>query len=133
MPTYRLGQAASLVGVSADTMRRWADAGRVRTSRSSGGHRLIDGADLAAFSASLISDQPVQAAATESARNHFPGLVTEVIKDRVMAQVKLQAGPHRIVSLISREAADELGLAVGMIAIASVKATNVVIELPAST
>jgi molybdopterin-binding protein len=131
--TYRMGEAADLLGVSSDTLRRWADAGRIGATRTSGGHRLIDGAALAELAVELASDQKAPRIARESVRNHFLGLVTEVAKDGVMAQVKLQAGPYQVVSLISREAADELALVPGMLAVAAIKATNVVIELPAVT
>jgi molybdopterin-binding protein len=131
--TYRMGEAADLLGVSSDTLRRWADAGRIGATRTSGGHRLIDGAALAELAVELARDQKAPRIARESVRNHFLGLVTEVAKDGVMAQVKLQAGPYQVVSLISREAADELALVPGMLAVAAVKATNVVIELPAVT
>jgi molybdopterin-binding protein len=131
--TYRMGEAADLLGVSSDTLRRWADAGRIGATRTSGGHRLIDGAALAKLAVELASDQKAPRIARESVRNHFLGLVTEVTKDGVMAQVKLQAGPYQVVSLISREAADELALVPGMLAVAAIKATNVVIELPAVT
>ena len=133
MSTYRMGEAADLLGVSSDTLRRWADAGRIGATRTSGGHRLIDGAALAELAVELARDQKAPRIAREAVRNHFLGLVTEVAKDGVMAQVKLQAGPYQVVSLISREAADELGLVPGMLAVAAVKATNVVIELPAVT
>jgi molybdopterin-binding protein len=127
---YRIGEAAELLGVSPDTLRRWTDAGRLATVRSEQGQREIDAAELARFAASL-PDPPVhRLIARESARNHFPGIVTRVVKDGVMAQVEIQAGPHRVVSLLSREAADELGLEPGVRAVASVKATNVVIEVP---
>jgi molybdopterin-binding protein len=131
MPTYKMGQAADLLGVSVDTVRRWADAGRIDTVRTSGGHRLLDGVALARFAVELASTHPTMPV-TESARNHFLGLVTDVTTDNVMAHVKLQAGPFRISSLISAEAVAELGLEPGMLAVASVKATNVVIELPPS-
>jgi molybdopterin-binding protein len=133
MSTFRMGEAADLLGVSSDTLRRWADAGRIGATRTSGGHRLIDGAALAELAVELARDQKAPRIARESVRNHFLGLVTEVAKDGVMAQVKLQAGPYQVVSLISREATDELGLVPGMLAVAAVKATNVVIELPAVT
>ena len=126
-----MGQAAELLGVSVDTMRRWADSGRLATSRDPGGHRIVDGAALAAFAVATAGDVKPPAPARESARNHFAGLVTRVVADTVMAQVELQAGPHRIVALVSREAVEELGLEPGILAVASVKATNVVIELPA--
>jgi molybdopterin-binding protein len=131
MRTYAVGEAARLLGVSADTVRRWADGGRVPTSRTPGGRRRIDGAALAHLAQSLAEIHEPVAVAHESARNRFPGIVTKVTKDRVMAQVELQAGTHRIVSLMSREAADELQLAPGALVVASVKATNVVVELPA--
>lgn len=132
MPKFRFREAAELLGVSDDTLRRWADAGRVQ-STTDGGRRAIDGAMLARFAEELAASaerpesRPVIA---ESARNRFTGLVTKVVRDTVMAQVEIQAGPHRIVSLLSREAADELQLAPGVLAIASVKSTNVVIEVP---
>lgn len=126
MPTFTVGEAAGLLGVSSDTVRRWIDGGQIPAARSQGGRRSVDGAALARFSAER-SDAAV--ASTESARNHFTGLVTKVTKDKVMAQVEIQAGPFRVVSLISREAAEELELAPGMVAVASVKATNVVVEI----
>ena len=130
MILYRLGQAAELLGVSADTVRRWADSGRLPTRRTSGGQRVVEGPALAALAVSLAEDSSVRRGARESARNHFAGLVTKVIKDTVMAQVDLQAGPYRVVSLMSREAADDLGLEPGMLAVAVVKATSVVVQLP---
>lgn len=129
MPRYKMGQAAELLGVSVDTVRRWADAGRLATVRTDGGHRLVDGIALARFAVEVASSHPTMPV-TESARNHFLGLVTDVATDGVMAHVKLQAGPFRISSLISSEAVAELRLEPGMLAVASVKATNVVIELP---
>jgi molybdopterin-binding protein len=133
MSSYRIGQAAELLGVSVDTVRRWADAGRIPTRRSRGGQRVIDGADLARFATSAAPAPEEETFAAQSARNRFAGIVTRVVKDRVAAQVELQAGPHRVVSLMTREAADELGLAPGMLAVAAVKATNVVVELPSSS
>ncbi len=130
MGQYRIGQAAELLGISVDTVRRLADAGRLRTLRSSGGHRLIDGSELARYAAALPEAQTPEVIVGQSARNRFPGIVTRVIKDRVTAQVEIQAGPHRVVSLMTREAADELGLAPGVRAVAAIKATNVVVELP---
>ncbi len=130
MDKYRIGQAAELLGVSVDTVRRLADTGRLRTLRSSGGQRLIDGSELARYVAGLPEGHKVELIAGQSARNRFPGIVTRVIKDRVAAQVEIQAGPHRVVSLMTREAADELSLAPGMRAVAAIKATNVVVELP---
>jgi len=129
MPEYRIGEVAEVMGVSSDTVRRLVDAGQIRTTRTSRGDRLVDGADLARYLAEhgASSSMPTS---QESARNHFPGIVTRVIKDRVAAQVEIQAGPHRLVSLLTREAVDELDLKPGMPAIAVVKATNVGVELP---
>jgi molybdopterin-binding protein len=127
---YKIGQAAELLGVSADTVRRWADSGRLATERSAGGQRLVDGEVLAAFARTLAEEHAPPPITSESARNRFTGIVTRVVKDTVMAQVDIQAGPHRLVSLMSREAADELQLAPGVLAVAAVKATNVVVELP---
>ena len=129
MPSYRLGQASKMLGVSVDTVRRMVDDGRLVAVRSSGGQRLIDGASLAAIAKPKRADRK-EAAVKQSARNRFPGIVTRVIKDRVAAQVEIQAGPHRLVSLITRDAADELDLKPGMPAVAVVKATNVHVELP---
>lgn len=127
----RIGQAADLLRVSPDTVRRLVDAGHIKTARSAGGQRQIDGAALARYMAALPRPEP-PAVVSESARNRFTGIITRVTKDGVAAQVEMQAGPHRIVSLITRESADELGLKPGLIAVASVKATNVVIEVPRS-
>lgn len=129
MPTYKVGDAAALLGVSPDTVRRWVDSGRLG-SRQSSGRRLIDGGELARFAETLAPVPSVSPVSSESTRNRFSGIVTKVVKDKVMAQVEVQAGPHRIVSLISREAADELGLAPGVTVVAAVKATNVTVELP---
>lgn len=118
------------MGVSPDTVRRLVDAGEVRTERSPAGHRLVDGADLARHLVEQAARLAAPAVNRESARNHFAGIVTRVLRDTVMAQVDIQAGPHRIVSLMSREAADELGLEPGLRAVAAVKSTNVVVELP---
>lgn len=130
MGTFRPGQVAELLGVSADTVRRWADSGRLPTQRSEGGQRLIDGADLARFLEEAPRAPEPGVIVAQSARNRFPGVVTRVLKDAVMAQVEIQAGPHRVVSLMSREAVDELGLEPGVVAMAVVKSTNVVVELP---
>ncbi|MDQ1391286.1 MAG: hypothetical protein QOF30_263 [Acidimicrobiaceae bacterium] len=128
MPTFTVGQAAELLGVSADTVRRWVDDGQIPSVRTPGGRRRVDGEGLARFSAERAPN-PSSLPVSESARNHFPGIVTKVTKDTVMAQVEIQAGPFRVVSLMSREAADELELAPGVLAVASVKSTNVVIEV----
>ena len=130
--TYKPGQAAELLGVSVDTVRRLADAGEIKTVRSRGKQRLIDGADLARFLEGQSGRNDPGVIVGQSARNRFPGIVTRVVKDKVMAQVEIQAGPHRVVSLMTREAADELGLAPGVMAIAAIKSTNVVVELTAS-
>jgi molybdopterin-binding protein len=133
MPTFRIKEAASLLGVSTDTLRRWADGGRIDTVTDASGRLAVDGAALARFarelaeSADHAEDRMVVA---HSARNRFSGLVSRVVRDGVMAQVEIQAGPHRFVSLLSREAADELGLEPGVLAVAAVKATNVSVEIP---
>ena len=131
MTRYKLGRAAELLGVSVDTLRRWADAGRVATERTSGGHRTVEGVELARLATEFAKAQEPEFIAARSARNRFAGIVTDVTKDGVMAQVEMRAGPYRVVSLMSREAADELGLAPGVLAVAAIKATNVVVELPA--
>jgi molybdopterin-binding protein len=130
VPAYRISQAAKLLGVSSDTVRRWADAGRLPVTRDAGGRRWIDGEELASFALSLADEPDANGISRHSARNRLMGIVTKVVRDGVMAQVELAAGPYRIVSLISREAADELGLAPGVMAVATVKATNVTLELP---
>jgi molybdopterin-binding protein len=127
MARYRLGQAAKVLGVSVDTVRRHADSGRLRSTRTKGRHRLIDGAQLAGLAESL--DAEAESDAASSARNHLLGIVTRVLRDKVAAQVELRCGPFRIVSLLTREAVDSLGLARGVMAYAVVKATNVVVEL----
>ena len=129
MARLRIGQVAELLRVSPDTVRRLVDSGQLKTARSAGGQRLIDSATVARYMAAQPRTEPPPVA-RESARNRFPGIVTRVIKDTVMAQIEMQSGPHRIVSLISRESADELGLKPGVVVVASVKSTNVVIELP---
>jgi molybdopterin-binding protein len=128
--TFRMGEVAALLGASADTVRRLADAGKLRTKRTAAGHRVVEGAELARFLVANLESPDADVVVAQSARNRFPGIVTRILKDKVAAQVEIHAGPHRIVSLMTREAADELGLAPGMRAIAAVKATNVVIEVP---
>jgi molybdopterin-binding protein len=129
VPQYRISHAARLLGVSDDTVRRWVDSGRLRAS-SGGGATTIDGADLAVHAQEIARAPELGSAVAESARNRFTGLVTRVVKDTVMAQVDLQCGPFRVVSLMSAEAADELKLEPGVLAVASVKSTHVVVEVP---
>ena len=124
-----------MLGVSDDTMRRWIEADRVPAATGGDGRTRIDGADLARLAMSLSEQGPdgaghVSRAASVSARNRMRGIVTAVKKDTVMAQVEMICGPYRMVSLMSSEAADQLELAPGVLAVASVKATNVVVELP---
>ncbi|HET6479151.1 MAG TPA: TOBE domain-containing protein [Actinoplanes sp.] len=126
MTTFRIGEAAELLGVSTDTMRRWVDAGRLAAARDEHGHRLIEGVELAGFVRGLAGE--AETSADSSARNRLRGIVTAVVKDTVMAQVDIQAGPFRVVSLMSREAVDELGLQVGSVAVAVIKSTTVVVE-----
>jgi molybdopterin-binding protein len=128
MPVLRVGQAAELLGVSVATLRRQIDEGTVRSHRTKGGHRVIDGVEVARLAASLAQERPHEPIHPASARNRFRGIVTGLTKDAVAAKVEIQAGPHRIVSLTTREAVDELGLQPGMLVVASVKATNVVVE-----
>lgn len=129
MAQYRIAQAATLLGVSDDTVRRWIDSGRLSAS-SQPGPATIEGADLAALAQQIASTPDLGHPVQESARNRFTGLVTRVVKDTVMAQVDLQCGPFRVVSLMSAEAADELQLEPGVLAVASVKSTHVVVEIP---
>ena len=133
MPTFRIKEAAELLGVSPDTVRRWAEDGRIRQTTDASGRLAVDGVSLARF-AQERAESAVHpddgAVARHSLRNRFSGLITRVLRDTVMAQVEIQAGPHRFVSLLSREAADELGLEPGMLAIAAVKSTNVSVEVP---
>jgi len=124
-----------LLGVSDDTVRRWADAGRLPIVTDGSGRQVVDGEALAAFAREQAEAAPrtrTERIVAESARNRFTGLVTRVLRDTVMAQVEIQAGPFRVVSLMSREAADALDLQPGVLAVASVKSTNVVVEIPES-
>lgn len=126
----RIGAAAEMLGISVDTLRRWEASGRIRTSRSAGGQRVVDLAEVRRLrERSPRRERPKVA---QSARNRFAGIVTRIERDRVAAVVEVQAGPHRLVSLITAEAVDELGLEVGDEAVCVVKATNVVVEKPTS-
>ncbi len=131
MAQYRPGQLGELLGVSSDTVRRWCDEGRLQTVRSEGGHRMVDGASLAEFvrqqQAAYAPDQLL----TQSARNRFTGVVTRVERDRLTAIIEIRAGRFRIVSLLTREAADDLRLEEGDLATAVIKATDVIMEAPA--
>ena len=128
MTYLRISQAADLLGVSDDTVRRWVDAGRLQAGQD-GGRASVSAESVAALMRELAPATPAAAVVAQSARNRFPGIVTRVVRDTVMAQVEIQAGPHRVVSLMSREAADQLGLEPGVLAVASVKSTNVVVEI----
>jgi molybdopterin-binding protein len=121
---FRISEVASLLDVSSDTVRRWVDSGRLTAERDENGHRIVSGADLAAFVRAPAESET----ALSSARNRMRGIVTDVVRDGVMAKVEIQAGPFRVVSLMSREAADDLGLEPGVVAVAVVKSTNVVVE-----
>jgi molybdopterin-binding protein len=130
-PRVRIGQAAEALGVSVDTLRRWEARGTLTVTRSKGGQRLIEAAELSRRLAQrrrARDDRPIVA---QSARNRFPGVVTRVERDSVAAVVEVVSGPHRLVSLMTAEAAEELDLQVGDEAVCVVKATNVVVEVPA--
>jgi molybdopterin-binding protein len=124
--TYRIGEAAEVLGVRVETLRRWERDGKLRTRRTTGGQRRVPAREVAR----LLRERRPQTIARESARNRFPGLITEVRKDGLVATVEIQAGPHRILALTTREAIDEMGLRPGLRAVAVVKATNVVVGLP---
>lgn len=128
MPQIRIKDAARYLGVSDDTVRRWIDGGVIGSARDASGRTVVDGLELArlAKQQAVLPDDP--AAGGGSARNRFVGIVTDIVMDRVMAQVELQCGPHRVVSLISSEAVRELGLEPGSVAVAVVKATTVTVE-----
>ncbi|MDR1998751.1 MAG: TOBE domain-containing protein [Frankiaceae bacterium] len=134
MHSLRLAEAARLLGVSDDTVRRWADSGSLASGIDERGRRVVAGPDLAAFAVAQAerAERPEPGpTGRASARNRMVGIVTRVLRDTVMAQVEMQCGPYRIVSLMSREAADDLGLEPGAVAVASIKATNVVVEVEA--
>ena len=127
MVSYRLGQAARILGVSTDTVRRLADSGKLATTRTKGGQRMVDGGKLAKLAESI--DEEPEFARVSSARNHLLGIVTRVVRDKVAAQVELRCGPFRMVALVTRESVDAMRLQPGVMAYAVVKATNVVVEL----
>lgn len=128
MPQYRISDAAELLGVSDDTVRRWIARGQLAPTAGPSGRKTVDGAQLAEFARSRSAVFPLPQGSSSSARNRFIGLVTKVTSDPVMSQVELQCGPYRVSSLMSTEAVEELNLAVGMVATASIKATQVVVE-----
>lgn len=127
---YRMSEAAALLGVSDDTVRRWVAAGELAALQDEAGRQVVEGAELAAL-AQRQAHAPADAVGTvSSARNRLTGLVTAITSDTVMSQVELQCGPYRLVSLMSTEAVRDLGLEVGSLAAAVVKATMVVVEVP---
>lgn len=130
MAHYRISEAARLLGVSDDTVRRWIAADAVTVTQDGAGRQVIAGTELArrAQEIAVAPDDP--SGIGSSARNRMVGLVTAITSDVVMSQVELQCGPHRIVSLMSTEAVRELGLEVGALAVAVVKATMVIVEIP---
>jgi molybdopterin-binding protein len=127
----RVGQAAEMLQVSVDTMRRWETEGRLRTERSAGGQRMVPIAEVTRLLAERRAQAPDRPIVGGSARNRLTGIVTRIEKDRVAAVVEIMAGPHRMVSLMTAEAVDDMGLRVGDEAVAVVKATNVLVEIPA--
>jgi molybdopterin-binding protein len=129
--SLRVGQAAEMLQVSVETLRRWETEGRLRMARSSGGQRIVPIGEVTRLLAERRSQAQDRPIVTGSARNRFPGIVTRIEKDRVAAVVEVIAGPHRMVSLMTAEAVDEMGLKVGDEAVCVVKATNVIVEVPA--
>lgn len=130
MTQVRITDAAALLGVSDDTVRRMVDSGRLPAAKDDSGRLVVEGADLAALAQEVARPAPVGVVADESARNRMRGIVTRVVTDTVMAQVEMQCGPFRVVSLMSSEAVRNLGLEVGTVAVASIKSTNVVVGVP---
>ncbi|MEL0625905.1 TOBE domain-containing protein [Salinibacterium amurskyense] len=133
MAHYRVSEAAGLLGVSDDTVRRWIASDGLPVALDDAGRQVIDGSDLAQRAQERAQQaQQLEAASetTSSARNRMVGLVTGILSDTVMSQVELQCGPHRIVSLMSTEAVRDLKLEIGSLAVAVVKATMVVVEAP---
>lgn len=133
VPQFRIAEAARLLGVSDDTVRRWIDAGTLSVQVDGSNRKVVDGAELAAFARQQASVPPDPSGVRSSARNRLVGLVTSVVTDRVMAQVEMQCGSHRIVSLMSAEAVQELKLEPGALAVAVIKSTTVVVETPGGT
>jgi molybdopterin-binding protein len=127
--TFSSSQVAELLGVSPDTVRRWCDEGRLKATRRAGGHRQISGKELARYLRSQDDAYEPDPMFGQSARNRLTGIVTDVQRDKLTAIVEIHVGRHRIVSLMTREAADELGLAPGELATAVVKSTNVIVEV----
>ncbi|WP_019932027.1 molybdopterin-binding protein [Nocardia sp. BMG111209] len=130
MPSLRIRDAAELLGVSDDTVRRWIDTGALTAQKDDAGRLVIDGRDLAELASANARPPQTRLGSASSARNRFPGLVTRVVIDGVMAQVEMQCGPFTVVSLMSSESVRALGLEPGSVAVASVKATTVVVETP---
>ncbi len=130
MPHFRISEAARLLGVSDDTVRRWVDAGTLPAQSDVSNRKVVDGAALAEFARHHATVPADPSVIQRSARNRMVGLVTSVVADTVMAQVEMQCGPHRVVSLMSSEAVRELGLEPGSLAVAVIKSTNVVVETP---
>jgi molybdopterin-binding protein len=130
MSQIRIKDAALYLGVSDDTVRRWIDNKVLESSKDESGRTVVDGLALARLAQknAVVPDDPSEVG--RSARNRFVGLVTDIVMDKVMAQVELQCGPHRVVSLMSSEAVRELGLELGSVAVAVVKATTVIVETP---
>jgi molybdopterin-binding protein len=128
----RVGQAAEMLGVTVETLRRWESEGRLTMERSDGGQRLVGLEEISRLLEERRRATTARPIVAQSARNHFPGIVTRIEKDRVAAVVEVRAGPHRLVSLMTAEAVDDLDLKVGDEAICTVKATNVIVELPAT-
>jgi molybdopterin-binding protein len=130
VPQFRIVDAARLLGVSDDTVRRWVESGTLPVGHDASNRKVIDGAALAAFAREHAQSAPDPSDVQSSARNRLVGLVTSVLSDKVMSQVEMQCGPHRVVSLMSTEAAADLGLEPGVLAVAVIKSTNVVVETP---
>lgn len=126
---YRIGEAAEILGVRVETLRRWERGGKLSVRRSRGGQRIVPASEVARLLAERRGREPTAAG---SARNRFRGVITEIKRDKISATVEIQAGPHRVLAFITREAVDQLGLKPGMEAVATVKATSVMVDLPES-